>query len=528
MSIRIPIISEFDERGITKASKEFANLETNGQRAGYALEKSFLPAVAVVGALGAGLVMAAKAAAQDEAAQAELARQLKATTGATDAAVKTNEQFISTISKATARADDDLRPALANLVRATGDLSQSQKALAVTSDLAYAKNIDLETASNAVGKALAGNTTALIKMVPSLKGVIDGSSTAEEVMAALNKTVGGASTTFANTAEGSLKNLGIQFGEVKESIGAALIPVMEKLLPYLIDAAGWMQENTDVIIALIVAVGGLATAIVAANIAMKAYNVLQTLTTAANVALGNSFTYAAGSKASGIGFFSAAAGIAILTITEAYGLFNDKSAFSSLILSFRQAGQAIAATAVFIANQFANAFIAVNNGVAKMLNDIIYGINLLSPFTDIPSIPMQSYNPIKQPSFFYGGGGGGTAYTGDKDLGVKIGGSTASVSAGLGGGLPAPSGGGGGGGGAPKISSDIAKIAAMPTLVQAPTINNPGPQFGIQERMANMGDVTVNVEGGLSSSAEIGQAVVDAIRAYNRAAGPADILVGFR
>jgi hypothetical protein len=39
------------------------------------------------------------------------------------------------------------------------------------------------------------------------------------------------------------------------------------------------------------------------------------------------------------------------------------------------------------------------------------------------------------------------------------------------------------------------------------------------------GGVTVNVQGGISTSAEIGEAVVNAIRAYNRAAGPANIAV---
>jgi hypothetical protein len=38
--------------------------------------------------------------------------------------------------------------------------------------------------------------------------------------------------------------------------------------------------------------------------------------------------------------------------------------------------------------------------------------------------------------------------------------------------------------------------------------------------------VTVNVQGGINTSAEIGEAVVNAIRAYNRAAGPANIAVG--
>jgi hypothetical protein len=41
----------------------------------------------------------------------------------------------------------------------------------------------------------------------------------------------------------------------------------------------------------------------------------------------------------------------------------------------------------------------------------------------------------------------------------------------------------------------------------------------------NSSDVTVNINGGLSTSAEIGQAVVNSIRAYNRSAGPANIAI---
>jgi len=41
---------------------------------------------------------------------------------------------------------------------------------------------------------------------------------------------------------------------------------------------------------------------------------------------------------------------------------------------------------------------------------------------------------------------------------------------------------------------------------------------------AGMG-ITVNVEGGLATSAEIGRAVVDAIKQYTNVSGPADIAV---
>jgi hypothetical protein len=66
------------------------------------------------------------------------------------------------------------------------------------------------------------------------------------------------------------------------------------------------------------------------------------------------------------------------------------------------------------------------------------------------------------------------------------------------------------------------KIANMETINAPLSTLNPGAQFGIQERMAN---VTVNVTGGLSTSAEIGESVVNALRAYSRSAGPLQLQV---
>ena len=67
-------------------------------------------------------------------------------------------------------------------------------------------------------------------------------------------------------------------------------------------------------------------------------------------------------------------------------------------------------------------------------------------------------------------------------------------------------------------------IVTRPTLAM---VGEKGPEAIIPlSKMGGMGGgVTVNVTGGLSTSAEIGQAVVNAIRAYNRSAGPAQIQV---
>jgi hypothetical protein len=52
--ISIPIISEFNAKGINRAQKEFKQLETVGQKAQFAIKKAALPATLALGALAAG------------------------------------------------------------------------------------------------------------------------------------------------------------------------------------------------------------------------------------------------------------------------------------------------------------------------------------------------------------------------------------------------------------------------------------------------------------------------------------------
>jgi hypothetical protein len=81
-----------------------------------------------------------------------------------------------------------------------------------------------------------------------------------------------------------------------------------------------------------------------------------------------------------------------------------------------------------------------------------------------------------------------------------------------------------------SISSSIPKMADG-GIVTGPTlamIGEAGPEAVIPlSQMGNMGGsgVTINVAGGLSTSAEIGQSVVNALRAYSRTAGPLQLNV---
>ena len=111
------------------------------------------------------------------------------------------------------------------------------------------------------------------------------------------------------------------------------------------------------------------------------------------------------------------------------------------------------------------------------------------------------------------GDGGGNAYTGDKDLGVKVPASGNILMPSM----PSPSApmaGGGGGGGGGSQGPGFAPV------------NGPiGYVGGIQDRIANRPDVTINVAGGISTAAEIGKSVVDALTQYTQVYGPLNLAI---
>ena len=109
MAINIPLITDYDGRGVKKAEKAFANLGKSTKALGANLKAVFIPAAAAVGALAAVSFSAVKAAVEDASAQALLAKQLQNSTKATKADIAATEDFITAMSLATGVADDELR-----------------------------------------------------------------------------------------------------------------------------------------------------------------------------------------------------------------------------------------------------------------------------------------------------------------------------------------------------------------------------------------------------------------------------------
>ena len=472
MALSIPIVSEFDGKGIDKAIQEFKQLETVGEKAQFAIKKAAVPAAAALTAVAGALGLAAKAAAEDEQQQAILANTMQNVVGATDATVAATEDMISAMSRATGTADSELRPAFAALLVGTKNVGEATDALSLAQDVSIATGTDLATVSDALAKAYAGNMKGLQALSPEMKGLIKDGASLDTVMMALNDNFGGAAARSADTAAGKFKILKNSLAETQESIGAALLPVLQKVLPYLQAMADWAQRNPKAFTIIAGTIAAVAAAIVAVNVAMAL----------------NPFGLIA------IGIAAVVTGLTFL-----YTRFEN----------FRNGVN-------FVLNSLIAGFEMVANAHVRMTNKIIDGMNLINPFKDIPRLSEISLGRVG------GGGGGATAVGGDTRTADRMareaGASIPSVPAIIGGGGGTGGGGGagsGGGGGGVGGGGDLVTIQGALTT------------YGMAERIAarNSAPVTINVTGGISTSAEIGQSVLNSLLAYQRTNGPLDLMI---
>ena len=453
--LSIPIISEFDGKGIDKAIKEFKQLETVGEKAQFAIKKAAVPAAAALGAVTAALGAAVAAAAEDEAQAANLALTLNNVTGATEKQVKATEDMIGAMSRATGTADSELRPALAVLVTGTKDIATATEALSLAQDIAIGSNKSLAEVSDALAKAYGGNMKGLQALSPEIKAMIKDGATLDDVMNVLGGTFGGAAATAANTAAGRFKILKNSLDETTESIGAALLPIVQKVLPVLQKFADWAQENPQAFLAIAGAITAISVAILAVNFAMAL----------------NPFT-------------AIAAGIAALVVGIVYA-YNKFETFRTIVNS--------------VLNGLISGFETFANAYITAINIIIRGMNLINPFSDIQPLPTISLPSIG------GGGGGDFAGVSERAGMPEISAAIPSMPAPAAPLALAPTSGGGGG---------MSKGSQGPGYAKGVSSRNSGGGVDVQ------GGFSINIFGGISTSAEIGKSVVDAIAQYQQVYGP--------
>lgn len=251
MSIVERIVTVYNDKGSKQAVKDLKKLETNFINAGKRIGKAFGVATIAVGAFAAKVgVDAVKGAIEDQKSQALLANALRNTTGATDDAIKAVEDYISAQQMLVAVSDTELRQSLITLTTATGDLTQAQALQNIALDTAAGTTKDLQTVSLAIAKAYNGNIGALTKLGVSIDKTIVKNKDFKGAVDALTKAYGGAAITAADSLEGRLRQLQIAYGEILETLGYALLPVIQEFVEYIVANVlpaleQWVNTNKD-------------------------------------------------------------------------------------------------------------------------------------------------------------------------------------------------------------------------------------------------------------------------------------------
>ena len=614
MAINIPIISSLEGKGFQQAITQLKALETTSQKAGYIAGKAFLPAVAAMGALTVAAGYSIKAAVEDSAAQAILAKTLQNVTAATDTQIAAVESQINAMQMATGVADDELRPAFASILRVTQDVTTATDGLKLAMDISAGTGKDLASVSDALAKAYGGNYKALGLLSPELKTMIKSGASLDEIMAELSKTFGGQAAVAAGTAQGQFKRLNVALDEAKESIGMALLPAVMAVLPYLIAFGNWAADHTGTLLAVATTIAAISTALIGFKAAQVIANAVTIVTTALNWSLAASAAAANTALTLGVGAAAIAAGLvvaagafmvyknatksavegnrtfggsltplppAIEEVDTAIGGVSDKAkkmaervkeasdalktyladALANAQTQLAEAQEAFSDFATNVSDGIKDAFSfqdakdagdETGSGFLQGLRDQVAGI--VKYGQDVKTLLQLGLSQEALQAVLDAGGESGAAIAAElikggataiqetnalvmaaEQAAFTIGQSAASQWYGA---------------GVSNAQSYLQGVEAAFAAAQAklgqkgiklPDIKGIGAGFAeaispqpvgrvIPQRPGqgyeDFASLTVNVTGGLATSAEVGQAVVNSIRAYNRSAGPANIQVG--
>ena len=212
---------------------------TFGDKLGGAFKAVGVAAAAAGAAIGAMAIKAAidgvKSAIEDEAAQAKLATTLQNVTKATDSQIASVEKYILQTSLATGITDDQLRPSLDRLTRSTKSVEEATRLQSLAIDIAAGTGKGLQQVTEALSKAYDGSFGALKKLgVPIDENIIK-TKDFDAAVVTLSQTFAGQADVAANTYAGRFARMKVAMDEAKETLGFALLPVVEKFSKFMTD-----------------------------------------------------------------------------------------------------------------------------------------------------------------------------------------------------------------------------------------------------------------------------------------------------
>jgi hypothetical protein len=228
------IVSQYTDKGSKAARKDIAKLGKDFDAAAKKITKSFAVAAAASAAFAIKLGKdAVQAAAADEKQQTALATALRNTTNATEQAIAANVKYLDGLELQVAIDNEVLIPALQQLAQATGDLSQAQLLLRLSTDVSVASGKDLGTVSTAITKALNGQFGALTKLGLPLDQNAIKSKDLGKILVQLSQISRGQAAAAADTFAGKLESLRLRFNQISDTLGYALMPSILLFAEYL-------------------------------------------------------------------------------------------------------------------------------------------------------------------------------------------------------------------------------------------------------------------------------------------------------
>jgi len=232
-TLKLSILADVDQlkKSLGTGTKEVqtfgSNISDFGKKAGLA----FAAAGAAAGAYAVKLAVdGVQSAIADQAAQEKLATTLRNVTGATNEQIKSVEDYITKTSLAYGVTDDDLRPSLERLARATGDVQKAQELQTLAIDIAAGSGKSLEAVSNALAKAQEGNTASLGKLGVGLSAAQLKTLSMDEITKKLADTFENQASVKADTFQGKMARLSIAFDEGKETVGGFILDAITPLM----------------------------------------------------------------------------------------------------------------------------------------------------------------------------------------------------------------------------------------------------------------------------------------------------------
>jgi hypothetical protein len=218
----ILIGSKFDAKGFKQAETATDKLTKTIKNLAYSFGLVFSAQKLI--AFGKASV---KAFAEDENAARSLGMTLKNLNLDYLGASESVNTYISNLEKQTGVLDDELRPAMDRLLRATGSLTESQKLLGLALDISAGTGKNLTTVSQGLQKAYLGNNASLGRLGVGLTKAELSTSSFLQIQERLTELFAGQATSAANSYLGSMNKLTIASNNAKEVIGKDLLDAMQ-------------------------------------------------------------------------------------------------------------------------------------------------------------------------------------------------------------------------------------------------------------------------------------------------------------